>query len=686
MASIDERVVEMRFNREDFLRGTEQTMEALNRLDSTLSGGGGIADGVQQIGSRMGAMGALAFTALNRLGNAAIDSGIKLAKFVMDPLFEGGKRRALNLEQANFQLMGILKDAGAVEAVMENVSYAVDGTAYGLDAAAVAAAQFAASGMKAGDDMANALRGISGVAAMAGSSYEDVSSIFTKVAGQGRLMGDDLNRLAARGVNAAATLVEYFQKTGKAANVTEADIREMVSKGQIDFATFSDAMNMAFGEHATKANETYTGSLSNLRAALARVSAPVFTMEHEKMRRIFNALRPAVNAFQKALEPLYRIYERYVAIPMAESFERWGAALEKFNFDGLIRTLSEFILLGIKVKDIVMSWISPIGAAFRAIFSPPDASGGWMSRFADFLFDLRGGLDRFKASAEQAGSIQAFFMGIFESIRSFGESVGRFFGDIRDEFQRTGSVLETVGFVFRRFYEMFIEPVVSALTQFKDALKSVSTDGLDGFGEKISNAFGSLTGVREWLDNIGSGIKDFFGGLKDPLAPLKSQVPTIGSAIGGILSGISSAFQGSGMMLGEVFGALGGVLSTMVEQIGGFLQGVSIADIERIGSALIKLAIGFQVYKSLGSLQEVFGSVTNFFNEGAAAFGRFNQETKSESFLKVAAGIGILAGALWLLSGIPATQLAKSAITLGILAGALVGLMFAMDKIDGTSR
>ena len=63
MASIDERVVEMRFNREDFLRGTEQTMEALNRLDSTLSGGGGIADGVQQIGSRMGTMGALACTA-----------------------------------------------------------------------------------------------------------------------------------------------------------------------------------------------------------------------------------------------------------------------------------------------------------------------------------------------------------------------------------------------------------------------------------------------------------------------------------------------------------------------------------------------------------------------------------------------------------------------------------------------
>src|SRR5699024_9652759 len=112
---------------------------------------------------------------------------------MVDPLIEGGKKRALNIEQAKFQFEGLGMD---VEKTMASANEAVLGTAFGLDEAAVVAAQFGASGMRAGKDMTDALRGISGVAAMTGSSYSDVGNIFTKVAGQGRLMGDDLLRLS----------------------------------------------------------------------------------------------------------------------------------------------------------------------------------------------------------------------------------------------------------------------------------------------------------------------------------------------------------------------------------------------------------------------------------------------------------------------------------------------------------
>src|SRR5699024_4067356 len=127
---------------------------------------------------------------------------------------------------------------------------AVHGTAFGLDEAAVVPSQFGATGMRAGKEMTEALRGISAVAAMTGASYSDIGNIFTNVAGNGRLMGNDLLRVGARGVNAAATL-------GKSFNKTEAEIREMVTKGEISFQDFATAMSEAFGEHATKANETY---------------------------------------------------------------------------------------------------------------------------------------------------------------------------------------------------------------------------------------------------------------------------------------------------------------------------------------------------------------------------------------------------------------------------------------------
>ena len=78
-----------------------------------------------------------------------------------------------------------------------------------------------------------ALRGISGVAAMANREYDDVARVFERVSGAGRVMGDDLNSLASYGLNAAATLRDYMNELGETTNATEQDIRDMVSKGQI---------------------------------------------------------------------------------------------------------------------------------------------------------------------------------------------------------------------------------------------------------------------------------------------------------------------------------------------------------------------------------------------------------------------------------------------------------------------
>ena len=105
---------------------------------------------------------------------------------------------------------------------------AVTGTAYGYDVAAKAASQFAASGVGVKETMKQlasgaeitakvmtkamekALLGVAGVAAMTGRDFEDISRIFTKVAGQNRVYGDDLNSIASRGLNAKAVLAEYY--------------------------------------------------------------------------------------------------------------------------------------------------------------------------------------------------------------------------------------------------------------------------------------------------------------------------------------------------------------------------------------------------------------------------------------------------------------------------------------------
>lgn len=323
---VDERVVEMRFENGQFEKGVAQSTESLNKLKKSLnlegaakglenvnstakntSGIESLAASLEKVEHRFSTMGIVGMRVIENLTDSAMRFAKKTVGFVTNGIINGGKRRAMNLENANFQLQGLLKNEEAVAAVMQNVSDAVDGTAYSLDAAAKVASQLAASGMKAGDQMFSALRGVAGVAAMTNSSYEDIGRIFTQVAGQGRMMGDQLLQLSGRGMNAAATLASYLTKIGDGTKYTEAQIRDMVSKGQISFDIFAAAMDDAFGEHAKAANSTFEGALSNIKSALGRIGADFIKpliAQNGPFVNLFNAIRKKVNQIHEITKPI----------------------------------------------------------------------------------------------------------------------------------------------------------------------------------------------------------------------------------------------------------------------------------------------------------------------------------------------------------------------------------------------
>ena len=323
---VDERVVEMRFENGQFEKGVAQSTESLNKLKKSLnlegaakglenvnsaakntSGIESLAASLEKVEHRFSTMGIVGMRVIENLTDSAMRFAKKTVGFVTNGIINGGKRRAMNLENANFQLQGLLKNEEAVAAVMQNVSDAVDGTAYSLDAAAKVASQLAASGMKAGDEMFSALRGVAGVAAMTNSSYEDIGRIFTQVAGQGRLMGDQLLQLSVRGMNAAATLANYLTKVGDGTEYTEAQIRDLVSKGQISFDIFAAAMDDAFGEHAKAANSTFEGALSNIKSALGRIGADFIKpliAQNGPFVNLFNAIRKKVNQIHEITKPI----------------------------------------------------------------------------------------------------------------------------------------------------------------------------------------------------------------------------------------------------------------------------------------------------------------------------------------------------------------------------------------------
>lgn len=335
MSTIDNRIVRMQFDNEQFERGVMQSMRTLDELNEKLqfkeAGKGisalqvhlnnvdfsGIQNAVQHINHSFTSMtGMVAQRIKEDIVDNVINAAKRLEQVTLGQIKSGGKARAQNIANAKFMIEGLKYDW---EAVNKAADYAVTDTAYGLDAAVKAASQLAASGVDFqetietvnGTDltqMHKSLRAISGVAAMTNASYDEIAHIFTSVAGMGKLTAMQMNQLSLRGLNIASTIAE---QTGK----TEQEIREMVSKSQISFQMFADAMDSAYGDHAKDANKTFAGSLSNLKAALSRIGAIFQQPVIDKTNTFFVSVTGKIKEFQKALndEKSYRVTEKGMA-------------------------------------------------------------------------------------------------------------------------------------------------------------------------------------------------------------------------------------------------------------------------------------------------------------------------------------------------------------------------------------
>ena len=534
MSNIEERVVKMQFDNSQFERRVRTTINSLNDLKkaSNLKGAAAgmeelqrvanafslakISTGVESLQKRFSTFGIVGMRVIQNVTDSLMNLTKKAAGFVTGGILTGGKNRAFNLENAHFQLLGLLKDEQAVADVMKNVSDSVDGTAYSLDAAATVASQLAASGMRAGDQMFSSLRAVAGVAAMTNSEYSDIGRIFTQVAGQGKLMGDQLLQLSGRGMNAAATLADYLTRVGNGAQVTEAEVREMVSDGQIDFATFAAAMDDAFGEHAKKANETFSGALSNIRAALGRIGAMFYSpliVQNGALVQMFNAIRVKINDVKKALEP----FAAFVTNNIIKMAERATKAIAAFDIQKPIAAFK-------KLND----GIGSIGDKFKIIFSKSNA---W-NVFNKFLEKAGVSADSFKnkllevAKAEgtvrftQIQNLLKMLGGVenlFNSGRIRKSEIIEVFKRLADDADKAGRAVEITTESLEHFQAMTIDVIRGNWGNGEERIRRLTEAGEDQVAiQKLVNKVWERNG-QTWDDCTISidDLTEVIGNLSD---------------------------------------------------------------------------------------------------------------------------------------------------------------------------
>ena len=313
----------------DYVLSAKGTYDGSNMdggLDKSASKLSGLKDTAKSVGSQVAGFFASSFGSVGKSIATAIGT---VTAGVTTLAATGGISRALNIEKAQAMFKGMKLEWGDF---YQTIQDSVDGTAFGFDTAATAAAQLAASGVAAGSDMEKALNGCVGTAATFSQDLGDLSSIWAKVAANGKLSGEQVAQFTDRGINAISVLSTYLGKSSD-------EVSAMVTAGKIDFQTFSDAMYASFGDSAKAANESFTGSMANMKAALSKIGQDWMTPLKDSAIPVFNSIRGVLNSCRAALKPLSTAFGEFLGVTYDAqgNLTRTGGAVEKLCtfLDGL---------------------------------------------------------------------------------------------------------------------------------------------------------------------------------------------------------------------------------------------------------------------------------------------------------------------------------------------------------------
>lgn len=582
--TVEENVVKMRFDNQEFDHNVEQSNDTLNNFKTTLTSLPtsiyiGISNALSRINLSdiLGIAGTLAgiqmvknaITGIGYTIQGVATSALRAVNSVfttaINQINEGGKQRALNIANAKFQIEGLKLD---VKTFMDAADYAVSGTAYGLDAAAKVASQLGASGITQLEELKKALRGVSGVAAMTNSSYEEIGHIFTVISSNGKLMTENLRSFSAKGLNVAAVL-------SKSLNKTEAEISSMVTHGEIDFKTFYTAMDEAFGEHAKDANKTFEGAMSNVRAALSRVGEGLWTPILSNSIKVFNELRLAINAFNASLKDTDGVNSfSTFADTVKNIFDRVA------NMIGLIRYIIE-----------TTDYFDEIGGLFMALQRTANLLANAFS--IDYTFTMQrivknftsiinvvkrcvNGLNDFFKEDDKlrkfGGTVQSLFLWITDFadrfLSIFNKRENSVFDTIKSWATALKSVFDTIKDILgidRKSIEKIFDGVVNKVFDLIENLKFY-----DDRITKITKTFRGIASALDIVKMAVSAIVNFVKPVFNYIPNLVDVVLTITSIIGDLLYKIRNAVKESQLFV-RIFDTIKNIVSgiaTIIKNIG----------------------------------------------------------------------------------------------------------------------
>ena len=304
--TIDERVVEMRFDNRQFESNVSTTMSTLDKLKQKLNFKGassgledissaakkvdmnGLANGVETVRAKFSALDVMGVTALANITNQAINAGKRIASaLTIDPVKTGlseyeTKMNAIQVIKANTRGKNTMED---ITAALDDLNNYADKTIYNFAQMTSNIGKFTAQGLDV-NQAKEAVKGMANLAAASGASAEDMARATYQMSQAlgGTIKMIDWNSL--RNANMATTelkntLIDVAKVHGVAIDemiAKEGTFEQTLSSGWLSGEMFTEAMNIYSGVYSDaelKAKGFTDSQIANFKelAAMAESAA-----------------------------------------------------------------------------------------------------------------------------------------------------------------------------------------------------------------------------------------------------------------------------------------------------------------------------------------------------------------------------------------------------------------------------
>ena len=738
--TVDERVVEMRFDNKQFEQNIQTSLSSLDKLKKSLNLEGAakgletvndaankcsgnmspLSNAVETVRVRFSALEVMAITALQNITNSALAAGKNLVSaFTIDPIKSGFEEyetqiNAVQTILANTSSKGTTLDQ--VNNALDELNHYADMTIYNFTEMTRNIGTFTAAGVDLDTSVA-AIKGIANLAAVSGSNSQQASTAMYQLSqalAAGTVKLQDWNSVVNAGMG-GQVFQDALKETAKVHGIAidemikdEGSFRETLSKGWLT----SDILTETLAKFTGDLNEDqlrtmgYTddqiksiiemGKTANDAATKVKTFTQLFdTLKEAAQSGWTQSWEIIVGDFEEAKELLTEVSDTFSAVINASADARNKMLQDWKDLGG--RTM---MIEAVKnVFEGLVSVAKPVREAFNEIFPP--MTGKQLAEITERIRDLTA---KFKMGEESSKNLKNTFKGVFAVL----DIVGQAFKAV------AGGVGELIG--------LFLPAgngVLSLTGSFGEYLVKLdeTVKKTDVFGKAVSTVVDIVKTAITLVKTAGEKVKEFgktagekfdFPGFElfhSFLERVHDRMAQIGDGAGKMKSGVIVAFEMMGEALekckflkvmealwtavkviaGGIADAVGTMMGTLAEKLGD-------ADFSGVLDVLNNIAVGgiaLSISKFLKSVTEpleglngVLEGVTGILDGVRGCFEAYQTNLKAGTLLKIGAAIALLAGSIVAISLIDSDKLSASLGAITVLFANLLGAMAIFNKIS----